>query len=144
MNANANTNEACEHAPTCTTNIQHGKIQRIPLQNIPSNACSGGRFKHLLDTTSVANLFVIRLKVQYHDVGMMCEASSTLRTYDTELSSKRTHMFSRRLQMYGIAEDDLLPLARPTSQHPRRHILSTMWTLDTYNVYLYKKRNCLH
>ena len=32
--------------------------------------------------------------------------------------------------------------ARPTSQHPCgpcRHILSTMWTLDTYNVYLYKK-----
>ena len=32
--------------------------------------------------------------------------------------------------------------ARPTSQHPCgpcRHILSTMWLLDTYNVYLYKK-----
>ena len=26
---------------------------------------------------------------------------------------------------------------------PCRHILSTMWTLDTYNVYLYKKRNYL-
>jgi len=28
---------------------------------------------------------------------------------------------------------------RPAQGDPCRHILSTMWTLDTYNVYLYKK-----